>query len=113
MIRGHIKKVAPPQQHTEAKMLEFLLDGVSVLAALIAALCWFKASRVHVPAPAETKGKGALLGGWLIGCLRGERVDLVATTEAQAKWNAGAAGAASVAALFAAASLVAVHVCPN
>ena len=52
-------------------MLEFVLDGVSVVAALIAALCWFKASRVHVPAPAGTKGKGALLGGWLIGCLRG------------------------------------------
>ena len=50
-------------------MLEFVLDGISVVAALIAALCWFKASRVHVPAPAETKGKGALLGGWLIGCL--------------------------------------------
>lgn len=94
-------------------MLEFFLDGVSVLAALIAALCWLKASRVQVPAPAETEGKGALLGGWLIGCLRGKRVDLVATAEAQAKWNAGAAGAASVAALCAAVSLVAAQVCPN
>ena len=94
-------------------MLEFVLGGISVVAALIAALCWFKASRVHVPAPAETKGKGALLGGWLIGYLSGKRVDLVATAKAQAKWNAGAAGAASVAALCAASSLVAAHVCPN
>ena len=75
-------------------MLEFVLDGISVLAALIVALCWFTASRVHVPAPAETEGKGALLGGWLIGCLRCKRVDLVATAEAQAKWNTSAAGAA-------------------
>lgn len=94
-------------------MLDFVLEGVSVIAALMAALCWFKASRVNVPAPKDSAGVGGLLGGLLIGRVRGRRVDLVATAQAQGAWNARAATAASVAALCAAFSLVAAHVCPN
>lgn len=69
-------------------------------SALLAAVFWAKASRAYVPAPEDTSGVGALLGGYLISEVNGKRIDLHKTLELQSKWNAYGAVAAAAAAVF-------------
>lgn len=67
----------------------------------------WKASAVSVPGPANTHGTGALLGGYLIGLVKGERSDLHATIAEQFKWNTRAAIATTIGAAFTAGALAA------
>jgi len=88
-------------------MIDQIFTWLTAVASLAAAGLWWKASVVSVPAPPETHGVGALLGGYLISLIKGKRVDLHATLEAQSKWNAYAAQAATLAAVFGAIALLA------
>lgn len=83
---------------------ELILELISSLTAMAAAACWFKASVAYVAAPADSAGVGALLGGGLVGEIKGKRVDLIETSQAQSKWNSTAACLAGIAALCAAIS---------
>lgn len=91
-------------------MVSHLLNVVSVLAALIAAVLWFYASKVDVPAPSNTAGVGGLIGGFLIGLNpKNERIDLIATTTTQSLWNARAAFASAISATCAGATPLFAH----
>ena len=71
------------------------------MAALIAAVLWLIASRAETPAPSETSGVGALIGGYLIGRNhKGDRIDLMETIKKQSTWNSRAALAATITAVF-------------
>ncbi|MCS3741980.1 hypothetical protein FHX16_003972 [Rhizobium sp. BK661] len=80
------------------------LNWIAALAGLLAALFWYRAAIAEVPAPKDTAGVGALLGGWLISLSKGKRIDLHKTLELQARWNTRAATAACIGALATAAS---------
>ena len=86
-------------------MYQEIFQWTSVGAAVLSAALWVKASVASVPAPPETQGEGALIGGYVIGRVGGKRVDLIATPSEQAKWNARAAMASAFAALSAAIAL--------
>jgi hypothetical protein len=78
-----------------------ILGVASGVAALVAAFFWAGSTLVEVPAPAETGGVGALLGGWLIALnTKGNRIDLPATLQRQSKWNKWAAWAAAASAIL-------------
>lgn len=88
-------------------MYETILTWASAAAALVAAILWVLASRATVPAPPETQGVGALMGGYLISMVNGKRIDLHATLDLQSKWNAKAACAAALSAFLTGLALVA------
>jgi len=76
---------------------------LTAVAATIAAAMWFKSAVVSVPAPADTAGVGALLGGYLISRdKKGRRIDLHETLREQSRWSAYGTIAAGVSAIFAA-----------
>lgn len=87
-------------------MLEGAFTWLAALSAVGASFLWWHASRVMVPAPKETQGVGALLGGHLISVLDGKRIDLHATLDLQSKWNARAAKSAALSAIFTGFSLI-------
>jgi hypothetical protein len=88
-------------------MIPHLWPILAALAAVAAAILWWISATVSEPAPPETAGVGALLGGYLISLDRkGNRIDLHKTLEKQSRWSAWAAIAAGVAA-----ALSAVAVC--
>jgi hypothetical protein len=97
-------------QNTEGDwaMYEVVFSGLSAVCGLASASLWVVASRVEIPAPKESAGVGALLGGYLIGRnSKGERIDLIETPKQQAMWNSRAAVAAAVTSGFAVCALVA------
>lgn len=81
-------------------MIEFALDFVAAIAALLAGFFWFKASAAMVAAPDDTTPDNSLHDGLLIGQVKGKYIDLVATIQLQAKWNYRAALAAYISAFL-------------
>ena len=82
-------------------MMTTTISILIIVTAAISAYCWLKATRTDVPAPAETRGVGALFGGYLVSKNeKGERIDLHETLKVQSKWNRrGATWACAAAAL--------------
>ncbi|WP_438277669.1 hypothetical protein [Nitrobacter sp.] len=73
---------------------------VTAFNAGAAAVMWIYSARVTVPAPPETAGQGALMGGYLVTKLsNGRRIDLHATLERQSTWSGRAALAAAASAI--------------
>jgi hypothetical protein len=83
------------------EILRAIITWLTALSGVVAGVFWIKAARARADAPSETKGVGALLGGYLISQDAKGRYDLHKTLEAQAKWNAWAAYAATAAAILA------------
>lgn len=78
------------------------LSWIAAIGGLVAAWLWWKGTRVEVPAPPETDGVGALMGGYLISVnAKGERYDLHETLKQQSKWNGRAARASAIVAVIA------------
>jgi len=97
-------------------MLRDILAWTPTISALIAAVFWLLSAVfwllsawTRVPAPPNTGGTGALLGGGLIGHDSKARYDLHATLEKQSLWSKYAATAAAVAAFAGFLSFVLPH----
>jgi len=92
--------------------IETVCTVIGAVTAVLAAYFWLRATLVKVPAPKDTGGVGALIGGYLISVDEaGNRYDLHKTLENQAKWNIYAASAAALSALAVGASLIAKAFC--
>lgn len=87
-------------------MVQEIFQWLSAITAIGSAVLWVKSSVVSVPAPPETTGVGALIGGYVIGEIDGKRVDLPGTLNLQSKWNSRAALATAAATIFAGIALV-------
>jgi hypothetical protein len=75
---------------------------IAAVMAFLSAYYWVRAATAEVPAPEDTSGVGALMGGYLITKnAKGERVDLHGTYIEVAKWNGRAAICSAGAAAFA------------
>lgn len=82
--------------------MKIILTALSALAAVIAALLWYKASTAEVPHEPDRSGdKSAVI------FYNGDHSwDAILTAELQTKWNRRAALAASIAAVLQAITLV-------
>ncbi|MDA9400657.1 hypothetical protein XH79_18170 [Bradyrhizobium sp. CCBAU 45389] len=81
-------------------MIPHFWPGLTAGLAVLAALLWLKSATVTVPAPADTAGVGALIGGYLISLdKKGQRIDLHETLKKQSSWSAYAAIAAAASAV--------------
>jgi hypothetical protein len=82
-------------------MIAHIWPILAAIAATAAAILWWISATISEPAPPETAGVGALLGGYLISLDRnGKRIDLHKTLEKQSYWSARAAIAAGASALL-------------
>jgi hypothetical protein len=82
-------------------MIPHLWPILAAVVAAAAAVLWWISATTSEPAPPDTAGVGALMGGYLISLDRnGRRIDLHKTLEKQSYWSARAAFAAGVSAVL-------------
>ena len=80
-------------------LVEITLQGVSAIAAILAAFLWWKASSAYVPAaPREDGSVGITMDGGVTFFVGTKRARLFETLQVQSKWNSRGAIAATVAA---------------
>jgi hypothetical protein len=85
---------------------------IAAFAAIVAAGFWIMSAVAKEPAPKQTAGVGALLGGYLIvRDAHGNRLDLPRTLQKQSMWNRWAAISAAAGAVLAAILLLLPQAC--
>ena len=82
--------------------LKTILTALAALAAIVAALLWYKASAAEVPHDPDRLGDKSAV----VFYSGDHRWDVIRTAELQTKWNKRAALAASVAAVLQAIALI-------